>query len=78
MHFLFALLQLAATAAAAEPDVVDEIIVTSQKRSQTLQETSAAVTVLDNRSLEVRGVTTLADAQNLVPSVRLQKESAST
>jgi iron complex outermembrane receptor protein len=70
------LLCAAATTAAAE--TVDEIVVTSQKRSQTLQEIPAAVTVLDDASLEIRGVTTLADVQNLIPSVRLQKESAST
>ena len=57
---------------------IDEIVVTSQKRSQTLQEISAAVTVLDSNTLETRGVTTIADVQNLVPSVRMQKESAST
>lgn len=57
---------------------IDEIVVTSQKRSQTLQEIPAAVTVLDENSLQDRGVTTLADVQNLIPSVRLQKESAST
>jgi iron complex outermembrane receptor protein len=78
MSISLVLLQLAATAVAVEPDTIDEIVVTSQKRSQTLQEISAAVTVLDEKTLEVRGVTTLADVQNLIPSVRLQKESAST
>ena len=36
------------------------------------------MTVLNRDTLSVRGITTLADVQNLVPSVRLQKESAST
>lgn len=57
---------------------LDEIIVTAQKRSQLLQETPAAVTAIDRQTFTVRGITTLADVQNLVPSVRLQKESAST
>ena len=57
---------------------IDEIIVTSHKRSRAIQETPAAVTALDGETLVVRGITTLADVQNLVPSVRLQKESAST
>jgi len=56
----------------------DEIVVTAQKRSQLLQETPAAVTAIDRQAFIVRGITTLADVQNLVPSVRLQKESAST
>jgi len=59
-------------------DTIDTIIVTAQKRSQTLQDTPAAITAIDRDTLIERGVTTLADIQNLVPSVRLQKESAST
>lgn len=57
---------------------LDEIIVTAQKRNQLLQEIPAAVTAIESQAIAVRGITTLADAQNLVPSVRLQKESAST
>ncbi|MDH3266375.1 MAG: TonB-dependent receptor plug domain-containing protein, partial [Gammaproteobacteria bacterium] len=56
----------------------DEIVVTSQKRTQLLQDTAAAVSVISGDTLVGRGITTLADAQNLVPSIRLQKESAST
>ena len=57
---------------------IDEIVVTAQKRTQLLQETPAAVTAIYRATFTVRGITTLADVQNLVPSVRLQKESAST
>ncbi len=59
-------------------DVLEEILVTAHKRSQKLQDIPAAVTAIDRAMYETRGVTTLADAQNLIPSVRLQKESAST
>jgi len=59
-------------------DVLEEILVTAHKRSQKLQDIPAAVTAIDRSMYETRGVTTLADAQNLIPSVRLQKESAST
>jgi len=72
------LLVASAGAQQADTSTMDEIVVTSQKRDQTLRETAAAVTVVDASRLDVRGVTTLADVQNLVPSVRLQKESAST
>ena len=80
----FSLIAICHAAAGAAADVVpadepiDEIIVTSHKRSRAIQETPAAVTALDGDTLNVRGITTLADVQNLVPSVRLQKESAST
>lgn len=57
---------------------LDEIVVTAQKRSQLLQEIPAAITAVERETFTVRGITTLADVQNLVPSVRLQKESAST
>ncbi len=57
---------------------LDEIVVTAQKRTQLLQETPAAITAIERETFTVRGITTLADVQNLVPSVRLQKESAST
>ncbi|MDH3533381.1 MAG: TonB-dependent receptor, partial [Gammaproteobacteria bacterium] len=66
-----------ATESAVE-GVVDEILVTAHKRSQTLQDIPAAVTVIDRNVFVTRGIATLADVQNLIPSVRLQKESAST
>ncbi len=75
------LLVAAGTARAQEADTrrpLDEIVVTAQKRTQLLQSTSAAVTAIERETFTVRGITTLADVQNLVPSVRLQKESAST
>jgi len=64
--------------AASERRPFDEIVVTAQKRTQLLQEIPAAVTAIESETFTVRGITTLADVQNLVPSVRLQKESAST
>ena len=63
---------------AAARGPLDEIIVTAQKRSQLLQDIPAAVSAIGRQTFVVRGITTLADVQNLVPSVRLQKESAST
>jgi iron complex outermembrane receptor protein len=77
------LLPIATTTIAQEEESAmhtpfDEIVVTAQKRSQLLQEIPAAVTAIDRETFIARGITTLADVQNLVPSVRLQKESAST
>ena len=69
---------LAFHAAAQESATIDEILVTAYKRSQTLEEIAAAVTVVDRGTLDVRGISTLAHVQNLLPSVRLQTESAST
>ena len=75
------LLTMATAGRAQEQDErtpFDEIVVTAQKRTQLLQEIPAAVTAIDRDAFIVNGVTTLADVQNLIPSVRLQKESAST
>ena len=65
-------------ASASARNVIEEIVVTAQKREQSLQEIPAAVSVVDSDMLAVRGITTLYEIQNLVPSVRLQQESAST
>lgn len=65
-------------AEAATDQAMEEILVTAQKRTQALQEIAAAVTVVDGQAIAVRGIATLAQVQNLLPSVRLQAESAST
>ncbi|MDH3350030.1 MAG: TonB-dependent receptor plug domain-containing protein, partial [Gammaproteobacteria bacterium] len=80
---LFMSLHLSTTAIAQEDEqtergLFDEIVVTAQKRTEFLQDTAAAVTAIDQGMIQTRGITTLADAQNLAPSIRLQKESAST
>ena len=59
-------------------NVLENIIVTAQKQSQSIQDVSAAVTAMSGDTLIGIGATELADIQSLVPSIRLQKESAST
>jgi len=59
-------------------NVLELVIVTAQKVSQSIQEVSAAVSVTSGDTLTSIGATELADIQVLVPSIRLQKESAST
>lgn len=66
------------SAVAAPFDELEEVIITVQKRSQTVQDTPAAVTAIGGDMAATRGVSELAAIQNLVPSVRLQKQSAST
>src|SRR5688572_9311350 len=57
-------------AAAVRPTVLEEVIVTAQKREESLQSAPIAISVLQAEQLEVRGVTSL-DALNtgLVPSL---------
>lgn len=66
---------IAGAVAAAE---LTEIVISAQKQGQTLQETPAAISTVSSDMLISRGITDLAAIQNLVPSIRLQKESAST
>ena len=79
-----ALLAAAAPLASADAQeagsqaLLREIVVTAQKREQSVQDVAAAVTAVTGRALQNAGVTRLADVQNLVPSIRLQTESAST
>jgi iron complex outermembrane receptor protein len=63
----------------SEPrEFIEEITVTALKKRQAIQEVAAAVTVLDRDALTVFGIMDLAEIQNFVPSIRLQRESAST
>jgi iron complex outermembrane recepter protein len=51
---------------------LDEIIVTAQKREQSLQDAPISIAVLVNEDLEKRGITTLSDfVSGAVPSLRI-------
>jgi iron complex outermembrane receptor protein len=63
---------------AGDPGRLEEIVVTAEKRTEDLQRTPAAVTVMTGEALVAAGVTDIRAAQNLVPSVRFQAENAST
>jgi iron complex outermembrane receptor protein len=64
---------------APEPtEGLQEITVTAEKTTQSLQKTAAAVTVLSADTLIDSGVTNLIEAQKLVPSVRFQAEGDNT
>jgi len=68
MTFLAAL--LAAPAASAQDEVaLEEIIVTAQRREQSLQEVPVAVTAFTGEALEVANITEAAQYLNLTPNV---------
>lgn len=56
----------------------DVIVVTAQKREQTLQETPVSVSVATGEQIEVAQVRDAADLQILVPSLRVAEFAAST
>ncbi len=49
-----------------------EIVVTAQKRSETLRETPIAITVVSGEAVEARGLTALDDIAALSPSFRIE------
>ncbi|WP_156680766.1 TonB-dependent receptor [Sphingomonas profundi] len=67
-----------ATDAGGEPASADtgiaDIVVTAQKRSESLQKTPAAVTAVSGIALTQRGIANLAAAQELVPAARFHQE----
>lgn len=62
--------------AAATGSTVSEIVVTAQKREESLQEVPIAVSVLDERTVESLGVTGLNDIAGLSPNLSFDANSA--
>ena len=55
----------------AAQDVIEEIIVTAQKRQQTLQEVPVAVTVVTANDMQQAQMLDIKDLQSIVPSLRI-------
>src|SRR5690349_18258664 len=62
---------------AQQPAGIEELIVTAQKREQALQDVPIAVSALDSRALQARGVHTLNDVARHVPSLEVQSSTNS-
>lgn len=60
----------------APPVEEGEIIVTAQKRTESLQRIPLAVTALDSNALRARDATTVASLQGVVPNVRMSENLA--
>ena len=64
-----ALVMIAPMAAAQDGMVLEEIIVTAQRREQTLQEVPVAVTAFTGEALEIANITEASQYLNLTPNV---------
>lgn len=76
-------LSIALTAGAEERTLesgLDEVVVTAQKREESLQDTPISIIALSSDDLETRGITNLVDLQADVPSLSLSPhpQSATT
>lgn len=59
-----------------KPVVLEEIIVTAQRRQQNLQQLSMGLTVLDSRNLEEANIRKFEDIVNMAPSVSVTSDSS--
>lgn len=50
---------------------LEEIIVTAQKRSESLQDTPISIAAFDSKALEAKGISTLADIASGVPNLQI-------
>lgn len=55
---------------------LEEIIVTAQKREQSLQETPIAITAFDAESLREQGIADIEDASQYIPNVQIAESPA--
>jgi len=69
---MLALIQ-AAPASAAEPAVVEEVVVTAGKREQTLQDVPISVAVVGGKQIEQAGVVLFNDLQSSVPNLQIDQ-----
>lgn len=73
-----ALAQSEPTEATADTGGLSEIIVTAERRQQSLQDVPISATVLTGEELQKKGVTNLNDIQQVAPSVAINTFNRST
>ena len=73
-----ALAMLAPAGTAAEDVMLEEVVVTAERREQNLQDMPISATVFDAEELARRGVTDLNDIQTVAPSVAINVVNRST
>lgn len=61
------------TVAAAQESAIEEVVVTAQRREQSLQEVPIAVTAITSRALERAGVTETGQLTQLTPSLSMTR-----
>ncbi|QDX82651.1 TonB-dependent receptor [Denitratisoma sp. DHT3] len=62
---------VANSVAAKQPEQLEEIIVTAEKRAESLQKTNISIVALTEDSLEIRGISGLTDLRSQVPNLQL-------
>ncbi len=76
----FAIAQSAAAAETRpthEPTVLDDIVVTAQRREQSSQDVGVALTVISGKDLAEKGVSVVNDIENVVPNMEVDSQFGS-
>ncbi|MDY0005271.1 MAG: TonB-dependent receptor [Spongiibacteraceae bacterium] len=67
-----------ATAMAQSGGTLEEVVVTAQKREQSLQETPIAITAFNSRDLQQKGIENLTDLGTFAPNVKIASLPSNT
>ena len=57
----------------AQDNVIEEVFVTAEKRSESLQDISQAVTALSDQDIESKNIESMVDLSAIVPGVTVAK-----
>ena len=57
----------------AQENVIEEVFVTAEKRSESLQDISQAVTALSDQDIESKNIESMLDLSAIVPGVTVAK-----
>ena len=76
--FVFCARATAQAVQSGDSSQVEEIVVTAQKREESVQKVAASVSVIDAANLEARGVVDLRGLSNLLPMAQLNMEGSTT
>lgn len=74
--FLSAMISAITSGSVMAQPVLEEVIVTAQKRSQNLQEVPVSVTALNSTALEEAGITNIAEVERVSPNTTLRASRA--
>ena len=58
--------------------VLEEIVVTAQKRTESLQDVPISITTIDGAKIEAAGIANLEDLTNFVPNLQLTENAVAT
>ena len=71
--FLYICLLLFGVSVFSQESVIEEVFVTAEKRSESLQDISQAVTAISDQDIESKNIESMVDLSAIVPGVTVAK-----